>query len=96
MDFGYFRLISPQVRQKCTCHACIAALGHVWPRLAASGHILSNVLPDVCSMVEHGHKSQEWSNYDHVQLDQRTITMLDHLWYVDATGLYNISIAQYE
>ena len=47
MDFGYFRLTSPQIRHKCTCHACIAALGHVWPHLTASGHILSKVLRDV-------------------------------------------------
>ena len=76
MEFGYIWLTSPQIRHKCAHHAYIATLGRIWPHLAMAGHILSKVLTDVHSIVEHGHNwswlvmskaSPEWTNSDHVQ-----------------------------
>ena len=101
-----FLLTSPQIRYKCACHACIhvATLGRIWPRLAVFGYILSKILMDVRSMVEHGHNWSwlvtEWTNSDHVQLGHfSTMNKFVQLWTVDANRavlpLQNFVFLQY-
>ena len=71
MNFVDFWLTSPQIRNKCTRYACIAALCCVCLHLVTYlSKILTDVRvhpSDVCSIVKHGPTCSQLVMTDHAQ-----------------------------